>query len=815
MKKRISLISLVTIVFILLFVNLSNAEEKLLYPKAPAIYGNQLVFNYLGVLWNVNIETKEYYPLIMNDNYNTSPKFSPDGKYIAYTSLKEGNADIYIINLKSKEINRLTFDSLSDNCIGWTNDSKNVLFTSFRGNFPGVAKLYTISIKGGNPIEIGSDKASCGSYEPDGKRIVINRKSTLELRKGYRGPYNTNLWVFDPSKKSYKKITDFDGADRRPMWAKDGFIYYVSDKDGNFNIWRCKDDGSDKEQITFHEISNVKYPYLDKENNKIVYEHNFTLYMLDLDTKNSEKIMLDFWKTPVQKKVFYRRYINTVDDFDLSPTSMQITYSVRGEIFTGPVEKGDCTQITRSPSRDKNPKWSPDGKNIAYISDKTGEEQIFIYNIETNETKQVTDREGIKINVFWAPNSENILISEYDGCLYNYNIKTQNEIKLIDIDYGYIFYASWSPDSKWIAYSCDTENYHDEIFMMELNDRDPINITDYARDDIAPVFSKDGKELYFISNREGSYQLYSLPLLPEKRDPLDYELKIKEDEQKLLEKEEKIKKGIPVVPEPEKKIELNYDLKRLKSRLRRVTNLLGGIISEPVSNRKGDKFYFVGYSLIGKYTYFIIYSIDKDGKNLTQLSQSLSPIDYVMLSRDEKSLFFKERTTPYKLDIETKSKKPIYINVNIAIDDEKEKLQIFNEAWRIIKHRFYDENLHGKDWDKIKSIYEPKVKLTANRNELAALLREMFGELNSSHTYAGYYGNRSFGSITPTLPIDFMNDPVSRRYRVKYIYPESSADKDYIIIKPGFYLLSINGIDITTEENLAKLLNKISNKRLG
>ena len=522
-KKIITII--VAISFLILTIAGFAFSDSIVYPKKPSINDKNLTISYQGNIWLFNLETKKYNPLTFDKNYNTMPRFSPDGTKISYNSNENGDNNIFYIDLKTNITKKLTFHSAFDMNIGWTNDSENVLFRTYRGGFPGFGQLYTVNVKGGQPEWIGSNMGYTGSYEPNGNRIAINRQSTHWIRKGYRGPFNTEVWIFNPEDKRYKNITNFNGFDRWPMWAKDGFIYFVNDSDGIFNIWRCDENGENKEQITFHKSDGVQFPYLDVEHNQIVYENDFKIWLLNLETKKTETINLDFWNTKITNKIYTQTYINQLDEYDISPTGKRLLMNVRGELFIVPLSEGENIKITDSPARDQKPIWSPDGKWIAFISDRTGEEQIYIINSKGKRLQQITDRKSLKTGIWWSPDSKHLLISEFDGKLYNYNIETGNELTLIDVDSYYVEWADWSPDGKWIAYSTDTREYHSDIYMIRSQGGIPINITDTAGEDGDVSFTKKGDALIFISTRENGRQIYLQPLLPEKQDEADEEKK--------------------------------------------------------------------------------------------------------------------------------------------------------------------------------------------------------------------------------------------------------------------------------------------------
>ena len=799
-NKLVNII-LISITIVILF-NIKTFAEKIVYPKRPTINGKNLVFSYQGNLWQVDIETKKYYPLTTDGNTNTNPKFSQNGNMIAFNATIEGNRDVYTLDLNTKKIKRLTYNTVADYPCTWTNDDKNILFKSYRESFPGYGMHYLINKDGGEPEAIGGKMLYAASFEPDGNRMAININPTLWPRKGYKGPTNADIWVFDREDIKYTRLTEYEGVDRWPMWAKDGFIYFVSDRDGTFNIWKVNSECGEAIQMTFHKDDDVQFPYLDKEQSQIVYEYEFELWLLDLKTKKTKKINLDFWNTKIEKNDKSKYYFNHVDEFDLYPTGKRIVFSIRGDIFINPIDKGESYQITDNPARDRNPKASPDGKWIAFISDRTGQEQVYIVNIHGKRLQQLTNRHTIKLDIKWSPDSKNILINELDGSLYNYSIETGNEMKIVDVPLWYATDFNWSPDGKWIAYSAD-EGYNDEIYMISSKGGIPINISNHGANETKPKFSADGKYLGFISDRDNGRQLYVMSLVPEDKDLKDKEGKLREIENKIM----KTKSDKKPQPKPQNK-PLKYDFKRIKSRTKQITRLKGGV-NDFMINPNASTFYFTNTELISGNIIHNIYMIDQEGENYSKINSTVKGISNLTLSKNNMLILYKEGKTAYKQLFRIKS--PINTKAKVKIREYEEKLQVFTEAWRIIEQYFYDPNHHGKDWEAIREKYEPLVRYTHDRTELAELIHEMFGELNASHVWAFHPIYAKYR--TPALPFIIKKDKEIQRYKIEYIYPESTADKDYVKIDEGNYILEINGLKLTTNDNISKILNTVANQR--
>ena len=312
--------------------------------------------------------------LTVNKARDLTPRFSPDGKTIAFSSDREGGLDVYLIPSIGGEVKRLTQHSADDTVLGWSPDGKSVLFASQRGeDFMG--KLYTVSIDGGASRNAGPDMGTAGSYSPDGTKLAINRKAQSYWRKYYRGAYQSDVTVMDLAAKTFKDLTEFDGMDSWPMWSNDGRIYFVSDRDANSqaNIWFVPESGGDAVKVTDFKDGDVRFPSISADGKTIVFERDFGISKLDLATKTVTPLHFDIAAETQESLTEFRDFNSTVNDYDVAPNGQRIAFAVHGRIFTAPTdENGELRQITDGPVRDQDIAYSPDGKFLAFVSDKIG-----------------------------------------------------------------------------------------------------------------------------------------------------------------------------------------------------------------------------------------------------------------------------------------------------------------------------------------------------------------------------------------------------------------------------------------------------------
>src|ERR1044071_1421923 len=308
-------------------------EAKLV--RYPHYHQGRIAFTYLGDIWTADEEGRNVRRITVHKARDVYPRLSPEGKWIAFSSDRDGNLDVFIIPSEGGEAKQLTTHSADDTVLGWTTDSRAVLFSSQRGeDFAG--KIYTVSIDGGMPRNSGADMGVYAAYSPDGRRLAINRKSQAYWRKYYRGSYQTDITVMDIAQKKFTDVTDFDGMDSWPMWSTDGHIYFVSDREGNglTNIWRVAESGGKAERITSFKAGDVRWPAMSADGKVIVFEHDFGVWKLDVASRKVAPIHLDIPDANQENMAEVREFNSQADDYDLAPSACELNSRTRSEEHT-------------------------------------------------------------------------------------------------------------------------------------------------------------------------------------------------------------------------------------------------------------------------------------------------------------------------------------------------------------------------------------------------------------------------------------------------------------------------------------------------
>jgi tricorn protease len=418
MKKTTSLLA--ATLFVITAISAFGREARLV--RYPNYHNGRIVFTYLGDIWTADENGQNVQRLTVNRARDVYARFSPDGKWIAFSSDRNGNLDVFLMPSAGGTAKQLTTHSADDTVLGWTPDSRSVLFSSNRGE-DFMPQLYLVSIDGGMPTKAGTDMGVQAAYSPDGQRLAYNQKSQVYWRKYYRGAYQSDIMIMDVASKKFTQVTDFDGLDSWPMWGRDGSIYFVSDREGNglTNIWRVSDSGGKADKVTSFKTGDVRWPSISSDGRVIVFEHDFGIWKLDVASKKATPITLNIDAETQDNMTEMESFSSQADDYDLAPSSRRIAFSIHGEIFTAPVEEGDLKQITDGPARERSVNYSPDGKWLAYVSDQSGREELYVASLDgSSAAQQITNIDALKLSYDWSPDSKEVVFSSSDDKLPNW-----------------------------------------------------------------------------------------------------------------------------------------------------------------------------------------------------------------------------------------------------------------------------------------------------------------------------------------------------------------------------------------------------------
>jgi tricorn protease len=844
------------LMFLLVMAWFAYAEEGRLM-RFPDIHKDKIVFVYAGDLWLVSTDGGMARKLTSHPGAELFPKFSPDGKFIAFTGAYDGNPDVYMIPTEGGEPHRLTYHpgafpspegiNIDDWVIDWYPDGKSILFRSSRESFPS-SKLFHIGVEGGFPEALKLPEAGLASFSPDGERVAYNRKSR-EFRtwKRYKGGKAQDIWIYDLKTDVIECITDWEGTDNFPMWSGEK-IYFTSDREHTLNIYCYDLLTKSTRKITNHEEYDVKWPSLGPD--AIVYENGGYLYVLELVNEKTRKISVEIPAEHILTRPNWEKVNDLIADFSLSPSAKRALFSARGEIFTVPEEKGEVRNITQTPTtREIYPTWSPDGKWIAYLSDRTGEYELYIRAQDgTGEEKRITlDGNCYRFHPVWSPDSKKLLYSDKKLRLFYVDIDNKKTVLIDKAEVSEIHDYSWSSDSKWITYSKNNPAYFASIYLYSLDKKKVYQITGDLTDDFFPVFDPEGKYVYFISARsfhptfsdfEHTYvyrntrNIYLITLQADSLSPFapeSDEEKGKEEkkEKKDKDEEKEKKKDKDEDKEGEKPKDIQIDLEGIDQRIVGVPIQPGNYAG--LTATKGKIFYL---SMPG------IYEPGSDSKPQNELHMYdvkerkdetiLASISNYDISKDGDKIIYQSGNTYGIIDAKSDKNKVGDGKINtdgmeMKVDPRGEWEQMFNEAWRLERDFFYDPDMHGVDWKMMKNRYGQLLPYVAHRWDLSYLLGELIGELCCSHTYVsgGRMPKTEYVDIG-LLGADLEPDIKGGFYRFKKIYKGENWKEDRrapltepgVVVKEGDYLIAVDGKEVKYPDNPYAFFEKTVDKQV-
>jgi tricorn protease len=777
------------------------------FARYPHINKGKIAFSYHGDIWVANDDGLNPRRLTAHVAADVYPRFSPDGKRIAFTSDRMGNNDVWVVPVEGGEPQQLTFMTVDDSVQYWTPDSKKIIFASNRSDQAWGSPLYTVSFQGGLPTPLPMDQAAYGMMSQDSRMIAFNRIAPRYWRKGYKGNASAEIYIQDLSSREIKQLTNTDLAQFRnfrqdvmPMWGADSMIYFLSERDGYFNIWKISPKGGAPSQVTFHKKDGIQFPSMSPDGTAIIYECDFDLYKLKLPDGKPQRIALDLAFDPKVNLIDYLAADGKADGFSPSPKGDYAAVDYHGEIFVVPTEEGvgEMKQVTASPWRDRYESYSPNGKYIAYISDESLEEEIWLYTVETGSRKKLTSHESTKSSFTWSRDSKQLAFSAANK-LFLADVETGSVKEFNETPGGHSI-AEFSPDGKWLVLTMRDEEANADVYLFNIAEKKFINMTKNPFRDVGGELTPDGKFLIFRSDRESGvnhlFKVALAKLAEDPDDPLVKERMKKEEESRSRDKEKEAAAPAGLTVEPD-------GVERRAIQITTGTNAVGDFFL----SKDGKTITFTSQDEKGPG----LFSIGLDGKDKKKITDGtfggLTPTE------DRKFVFYRAQNNVYKMELApNRDKKKLAFNFKVVVDRRQEWEQIFEECWRVMKYRFYDPNMHGTDWAAVRKEYKPLLKYVGDYIDVYDLCNEMIGELNASHTGVSGLAGIEGPSTYQTRYLGFEIGPDKDYYKITRIYRDGPADKDWLKLKTGDYVLAINGREIKSGDNYWKDLNNLLNE---
>jgi tricorn protease len=802
---------------------------------------SEIAFVSGGDIWTVPSAGGEARLLVSHPATESRPLYSPDGRKLAFISNRTGNGDIYVLAFESGDLKRLTFDDVNDQLDGWSRDGRWIYFTSSSRDISGMNDLFRVSIEGGTPMQVSADRYASEFFSapsPDAKAVAFTARGIASgqwWRKGHSHLDESEIWLLRDA-STYERLTDGGAKEMWPMWSADGAgIFYVSDRNGSQNIWTKSLTGQPR-QVTKFKDGRVLWPNISYDGKAIVFERNFAIWKLDTASGQASEVPIARRGAPSGPSVEHLRLTDQIQELALSPDGKKVGFVVRGEVFAASAKDGgDAARVSTSPSGESQIAWAPDSRRMAYVSDRDGASHVYLYDFASSKETQLTNSATGDASPVFSPDGKSLAFE-----------RDAHELRVVDLDskqervlasgtfdrapLGAIRSFVFSPDSKWLAFTSTGGKSFTNVWVAPVAGGDAKQISFLANVFNNTVsWSPDGTYILFdtAQRTEGS-QVARIDLIP--RTP-----RFREDQFRDLFKEESPRNTRTTQPpqehreadtqnpnppaaagpnekkQPPKPVEIVFDdIKR------RLSLLPVGVDSGRQEISPDGKWLLMIASAAGQQNLYI-YSLDELAREPAVARQLTSTAGFkrdAQFSPDSKEVFYLEQGRINVVPLEGRTPRPLAVTAELDVDFAREKLEVFNQAWSYLRDNFFDPNLNGVDWQAVRAEYAPHIAGARTPDEMRRLLSLMVGELNASHSGVSAPGTSNQPSTGRLgLRFDRAEYEGSGRLRVSEVIPLGPAA--LAGVKPGEYLLAIEGTQIDGRVNVDELLSYKINKRIS
>jgi len=813
--------------------------------QTPDVSETHICFTFGDDLWIVAKEGGNATKLSSPIGRETNPKFSPDGSTVAFQANYDGSNDIYTIPKLGGVPNRVTGHGWSESLLDWTSDGTQILFsTSSESGKQRWSQFYLVDKNGGLPEKLPVELGAYANLSNDKKQLAFTDKSRVfRTWKRYRGGTAPDIHIMNMETLASENITKNDANDEMPMWHGT-LIYYMSDKGEALrnNIWKYDTQSKSHTQVTFFKDFDVHFP--SKGPSDIVFEAGGEIHLLNLATEKHSAVQINAIGDFARLKPVSKSVSNNLEHFYISPDGKRALIEARGDVFTLPRKNGFVKNITRTSGvAERFPAWSPNGKSIAYFSDKSGEYELTVKDLISGDEKKITNLgPGYRYNIFWSPDSKKVAFVDQTMAFNIVNVES-GQVEVFDKDISLFhgglegFNVSWSKDSQWVAYVKNKDGINSAIYIYNYKTKKTHQVTSGFFTDNQVNFGPDGKYLYLTTNRKispsysdfdntwiypNATQIGVITLRKDVDHPLELENdevemtddedeKDTEEEEKEDKKKKKKKKGkkSDKKDDDEKEEEtkedesVKIDFDGIERRLI-ILPISGGNVGS-ISSVSGKLIYIKSPNTGsgGRESQLKYYDFkNKEEKTI------MSGIWGYELSHDGSSLAIMSSSGMGIIDVapdQSLDDKLALSDMVCSIDPRAEWKQIFNDVWRLERDFFYDKDMHGVDWNNVKTKYAPLIDQAMSRYDVNFILGEVIGELNASHTYrgGGDSKNPSFKNVG-YLGVDWAKE--NGEFKIKRIVKGADWDNEVrspldipgIDVDEGDYVLAINGVPMNT-----------------
>ncbi len=791
--------------------------------------GAEIAFISGGDIWTVPSRGGEARLLVSHPATESAPRYSPDGKYLAFTSTRTGNGDVYLLTLATGELKRLTFDDAAELAESWSPDSRWVYFSSNARDIAGMTDVYRVSREGGMPMPVSADRYTTEYFSapsPDGQTLALTARGLAGSqwwRKGHSHIDESEIWLRrdgDPAR--YERVTAGGAKEAWPMWSKDGrTLFYMSDRGGPQNIWQKPLNGVAR-QVTKFTGGRVLWPSISADGRTIVFERDFHIWKLDTESGKAAAVEIVRRGVPSGPAVQHISLAGQFQELALSPDGKKVAFTSHGEVFAASAKDGgEAQRLTRTPAQESQLAWAPDSRRLVYASDRDGASRLYLYDFTSAKETRLT-ASGPDYAPRFSP----------DGKLLAF-IRNARELRILDMsskeernvatgyfdrpplleDHPFV----WSPDNQWLAYMDVGSKAFNNAFAVPAKGGQARPLSFLANTSSRELaWSPDGKFLLFTtSQRTENGQVARVDLVP--RTP-----RFREDQFRDLFKEDPPRapsgsaEGKPAEPAKPAAAAAPAPVSIVFDGIRERLSLLpvGLNVDSAVVSPDG-KWAVMVATAAGQQNLYA-YSLDelaRDPRVARQLTSTPGRKEEVHFSPDSKEVFYLDRGSIYSVALETRQPKALAVTAEMDVDFGTEKMEVFTQAWSYLRDQFFDPGFNGADWNAVRAAFEPLIAGAATPDEMRRLLLLMVGELNASHLGAGApAGNAQ--TVTGRLGLRFDRAEYESAGRLKVASVIPLAPGDVAGIKAGEVLEAVDGVPVDGRSNLDEQLDHKIGKRV-
>ena len=801
------------IILTIFAVGMLSAQNSLIRMPSISPDASEMAFSYQGDIWTYNFATKQSKRLTVHEAFESNPIWSADGKQIAFSSNRKGTNNIFTISKSGGTPKQITYYPVGDTPYDWTK-SGQIIFTTNRvmKGPEWDAQTYAVNANGGTPERFITALGSMATVSPNGKFVAYAKGACRISREDYKGSAQRDIWLYNISTDKYIQISNTQKNEHSPQWDTSGNLYFISAESGRYNIYKqsISSDGSIQGSTT--KLTNQKKDgvvwFSVSDNGTIVYSTAFNQFQIKNGSTKKLSINLDTdYRFESERTTTTRSGISS---FDVSPNGKLAAMEIAGEIFVklNDKEKSRSNNISKHPFRDREPQWISD-KEVIYISDRDGHNEIYISTSKDTlvgmerslkiDTKKLTKSKEDVYDLLVSPDHKKIAYRVGRGELIVADILDGKIEKPQVFSSGWAAAegVSWSPDSKYLAYSQEDLDFDSEIFIQSVeNPKEKFNVSMHPRSDFSPVWSPDGKKLAFTSNRAGNRggidaDVWMVWLRKEdwERSRID-----REDGDYYAEKKEKKGKG-----KDKMKVEVKIDKDRIYDRLVRITRL-------------PDDEYGGVFSPDSKYVYYSATSPASNSRSFFKAKiDGTSPKAIKGTSRVGRfasingKFYFTSRGVLKELNPKGDRVTSLPHMAKYTQDFKAMNEQVFNEGTRVLTMGFYDPNFHGYNWEALIKKYKPLALRSSTEQDYSFVYNLLLGQLNASHMgYRAGTSERTNNDNIGLLGLEVKN--TSNGAKVEYVLKNSVANKSKVNLNVGDVITSVNGKNVGANTNFYSLL---------